>query len=201
MQSICLVYLSHCGLWSGGRWTGRSLASWSPWRCVAQRWCCHRCRPSPWQPHHPARRFPGQPPGGWRSFWVSPYSKRDLLDRWMDGREWLITVKVLGRVLLHLQCCGTPLQRKLGLSVCTRPLGGAVLCCWRDRTSWSSRWRLVGDGVGRRFTTGSDGGQKTPGKIFILIYIIFIYILYFFVSSEQQQSVIVSEVFYIKIIN
>lgn len=82
----------------------------------------------------------------------------DIITQWMGD---FLTVKALGRVLLHLQCFGRLLQRKLGLSVWTRPLGGAVLRWWRrDLASWSSSWWLAGEGAGRRFTTGSERKQQ-----------------------------------------
>lgn len=76
--------------------------------------------------------------------------------------DHFLTVKALGRVLLHLQCFGRLLQRKLGLSVWTRPLGGAMLHWWRrDFASWSSSWWLADDGAGRRFTTiGSERKRR-----------------------------------------
>lgn len=90
-------------------------------------------------------------------------SNQFWLVRQTDKYRWFpfLTVKALGRVLLHLQCCGRLLQRKFGLSVCTRPLGSAMLFWWRDLTSWWSGWRLVGDGAGLCFPTGSDREQQS----------------------------------------
>lgn len=68
----------------------------------------------------------------------------------------VLTVKGRGKVLLHLQWCGRRLHRKLGLSVATRPLGGAVPRSWRWRVSASSTSRLDGEGAGRCFVTASD---------------------------------------------
>lgn len=98
-------------------------------------------------------------------------------------------MNALGRVLLHLQCCGRLLQRKFGLSVCTRPLGGAVLRWWRDLTSWSSSWRLVGDGVGRRFTTGSEMEQKENWSFSLFFSLIWFFLkLKFMWSTKTAYS-------------
>lgn len=71
--------------------------------------------------------------------------------RGAEGRG--LTVKALGSVLLHLQCWGKELHRKFGLSVCTRPLGGAEP---GHPSPCSSSRRLLDDGVCRLFTTGSN---------------------------------------------
>lgn len=92
--------------------------------------------------------------------------------------DHFLTVKALGRVLLHLQCFGRLLQRKLGLSVWTRPLGGAMLHWWRrDFASWSSSWWLADDGAGRRFTTTGSERKRRHRDCFLLAFIFSLLIL------------------------
>lgn len=181
------LHLCRCGPQSAGRWSERSHASWWPWRCATPRCCCLRCPPSPSPPHRPERRHPAPPPGAkhvvsnvtvllqmvwcwhvelWHcrpSQWlffiifhhVSACSKCFI---YLQQTQWrLPTVKALGRVLLHLQCCGRLLQRKLGLSVCTRPLGSGALLCWKVASCFSSCW-LTGGGL--CFTGWSEKNEK-----------------------------------------